>query len=126
LKSKIYFIFVRRVKLKRIINLTKSKKKNNKKRYDTCPLKSMGAFKILLKNQEQKLGIKRIRTKVDIPINQRIIMDSFMGNVIFKVRREKSGRIRKKKKTIDITLLTQHHLVPPQQENDDVMLPITL
>jgi len=58
----------------------------------------MGAFKILLKNQEQKLGIKRIRTKVDIPINQRIIMDSFMGNVIFKVRREKSGRIRKKKR----------------------------
>jgi len=72
--------------------------KLNKITYHKLELKDVieNNSKFYKKYQDKKLRIKRIRIKVDIFINQRTILKISMGSVVSKIRREKSGRRRKK------------------------------
>jgi len=97
--------------------------KLNKITYHKLELKDVieNNSKFYKKNQDKKLRIKRIRIKVDIFINQRTILKISMGSVVSKIRREKSGRRRKKITGVDSSN-QRHHASLQQQENDLLLL----
>jgi len=77
-------------------------------------------IKLLQKNQEQELQIKRIRTEFDISINKRTTIKFYIISMIFKEMREKNKSKRKKRLS-----LSHYHLMPFQKEKDVSTLPMT-